>query len=195
MTGVALHAYGGDREEIAPLAARLRESLGIEVVAPDLPGHGSARATPLTLSACEAFLENVAGSEPGGFAFALGHSLGARLALSLDAAAYVLIAMPGEPVFDGGSREMVRVLRPSRVNEYRPFAGLVEALSTPLMPPERPTLLVVPEHELETGRLVAREWATRGIECLTVPKSDHRSVVRDPGAISAVCEWLRGQLQ
>jgi hypothetical protein len=104
------------------------------------------------------------------------------------------MAMPGEPVFDGGSRALVRTLRPSRVNEDRPFAGLVEALKTPPMPPVRPTLLVIPEHELETGRLVAREWAARGIECLTVPESDHRSVVRDQGAISAVCDWLTAKL-
>ena len=133
------------------MADRLCESLGIEVVAPDLPGHGSARITPLTLSACEAFLENVAESAPGGFAFALGHSLGARLALSLDAAAYVLMAMPGEPVFDGGSRALVRTLQPSRVNEDQPFAGLVEALKTPPVPPVRPTLLVIPRARTGNG--------------------------------------------
>lgn len=195
MTGVAFHGYGGDREEIAPLADELRESLDIEVIVPDLPGHGSNRTTPLTASACEVFLENIAQSGRGGFDFALGHSLGARLALSLDAAAYVLIAMPGEPVFDGGSRDLVRTLLPNRVTEDRPFAGLVEALKTPLTLPDRPTLLVIPEHELETGRLVAREWAARGIECLTVPACDHRSVVRDPGAIRTVCQWLKEQLQ
>ena len=191
--GVVLHGYGGDGSEVTALAAALAERLNARVFVPDLPGQGSASTTRLSLAAVRAAVAAVAAKAGTSLDFAVGHSMGARLALDLDAAAFVLLAMPGEPVFGASTRELVRTLRPRRVNESEPLAGLMEVLSAPLAVPERPTLLLTPADEIPSGVALAEEWAARGVESRRVENTTHRDIVASPEAIDAAVRWLEAR--
>ena len=74
-----LHGFTRDRRMWAPLAPRL----GVEVVAPDLPGHGRAGPPPAGLTFVDA-VDALASRLPGP-AGVVGYSLGGRLALGLAA--------------------------------------------------------------------------------------------------------------
>jgi len=193
-TGVVLHGYGGDSSEVRALAEALGDRLGARVLTPDLPGHGSARATPLTLAAAREAVAALAAEANTPLDFAVGHSLGARLALELDAAAYVLIAMPGAPVFGGSSRDLVRTLRPQRVTEAAPLSGLVEILSAPIEIPNRDTLLLTPSEEIPTGIALAEQWTERGVECQRIADTSHRDIAASNTAIDTVASWLEERL-
>ncbi|MCB9743445.1 MAG: 2-succinyl-6-hydroxy-2,4-cyclohexadiene-1-carboxylate synthase [Alphaproteobacteria bacterium] len=72
---LALHGFTGSGQDFAPFA----EALGRRVLAPDLPGHGAAAASPATLAASLHALRPLLDEAP----VLLGYSLGGRLALHL----------------------------------------------------------------------------------------------------------------
>jgi len=107
----------------------------------------------------------------------------------------VLIAMPGEPTFEGSRRELVRTLRPQRVNEHAPLEGLVEILSEPLSLPERPVLLLTAEHDLPTVEAQVSRLAATGLEHLRIPGTSHLDVISHPATLDAAAAWLRERLR
>jgi pimeloyl-ACP methyl ester carboxylesterase len=191
--GIVLHAYGGDGAEVALLARSLAGRLRARVLVPDLPGHGAQAGVPLTMASSRAALA-LFRSELGPFDFAVGHSLGARLALELEAPLRVLAAMPGEPRFGGSRRELVQTLRPGRVREAAPLEGLVEVLGNPLAIPLEPTLLITAARDLETVLELARVWEARGVERTVVSATTHRDLIGSAVAIEAAAAWLEARL-
>ena len=191
--GVVLHGYGGDGGEAAALAAALAERLEARVLVPDLPGHGGRADVPLSRESARAAVALLR-RELGRVDFAVGHSLGARLALELEARARVLLAMPGAPSFEGSRRELVRTLRPGRVREAAPLAGLVELLASPPDIPREPTLLLTAALELETVLALAKSWEARGVERATIAATTHRDLIQAPAAHEAAISFLEARL-
>ncbi|MFJ8819658.1 alpha/beta fold hydrolase [Amycolatopsis thermoflava] len=80
---VLIHGGGMDRRAWAHVIARLPRD--VEVVAPDLPGHGSARAISYRADVVGDLAEHVIGSLDVGISkpVVVGHSLGAAVALAI----------------------------------------------------------------------------------------------------------------
>jgi len=120
---VLLHGYGGKKEEMLFMGLFLVEK-GFECLLFDLPGHGE-REDFLEFSSVDNFLRGLKGEK---FSLAIGHSLGARIALLLKAEFYVLLSPPLTPEFKGSKKELLKTLRARRVREKRVFTGLEELL-------------------------------------------------------------------
>lgn len=193
LTGVVLHGYGGDSTDVAGLAHGLAERLGARITTPDLPGHGTSTEALSLVSAQNAL--GRLGHDLGQIDFVVGHSLGARLAMLLPARARVLISMPGEPIFSGSRRDMIRVLRPGRVVETEPLSGLVEVLASPLPFSEQPALLLVAAQDLETVRSLADRWTASGVDCETIGATSHRDVIDSPATLERAANWLAPHLR
>jgi len=80
---LALHGFTGDGLDYAPIA----EQLGVNLIAPDLIGHGGSAApaalTPYSMSACVEALSCVLDTSSHEAVDLIGYSMGGRAALSL----------------------------------------------------------------------------------------------------------------
>ncbi len=142
MGGVAVaHGYGGCKEQMLGLAARLAEA-GLAACVFDIRGHGEHPAPldlamGLDLEAALTFLRR------HGRVAAVGHSLGGRLALasSADAVAAISPALPQKPSEEG--RAMLRHFGGTgvRARAAGEILDILRALPAP-EPRPRPTLLL-----------------------------------------------------
>jgi len=118
---VALHGFAG--------TGRTWDALGIDVIAPDLPGHGAAAGVrPVTFDGC---VEHVLAAAPERFVLA-GYSMGGRIALHVALAApervtrlILLSTSPG--IEDDGERAERRRADEQLADELE--AGTIEAFA------------------------------------------------------------------
>ncbi len=190
--GLAIHGYGSSSREMLGLAVDLAARLKLKLLVFDLPGHGGAAGEPLTQSAARRSLDSALAAldKP---TFFVGHSLGARLGLEAGLGIAVLVSMPGGASFDGSRHELVGTLRPRRVNEARPFAGLEEILTVKPRPAAR-TLLLRALHEPRSVMSLAAAWEKNGLPCRKIRGSNHNDIISSPEAADVIAAWLEKNL-
>ncbi len=190
--GLVIHGYGGSSREMLCLAVDLSARLKLKLLVFDLPGHGGACGEPLTHRAARRSLDSALASfdKPS---FFVGHSLGARLGLEAGLGTAVLISMPGKAIFAGNRQELMRTLRPRRVNEAGPFKGLEEILAGEPCPAAN-TLLLRAAHELESVVSLTAAWEKEGMPCRKIRDSSHNDVVSSAETAEAIAAWLGANL-
>lgn len=185
-----LHGYGQSRYEMLPLATRLAQG-GWEVLAPDLPGHGSSSEL-LSPASVQAFLLARKG-EPAPD-LVIGHSLGARIAVALGGCPRVIaISPPVESRFDESTRaELLGYLRPRWVREEKPMAALAELLRTLPMDSGgvESGLVLLAQNELSAVEAGTGLW--RGRAAWTVERvrhTDHGSIHLSAATAERILSW------
>jgi dienelactone hydrolase len=186
-----VHGYGGCKEQMLGLAARLAER-GLAACAIDLRGHGEHPALlgPGLADDLEAAIAWLRRFGPVG---ALGHSLGGRLALasSADAVAALSPALTDRPS-DAGRTMLLRVAGTSvRAPAPDTILDLLRGLPpAPIV--DRPTLLVHGAGDIPPLIHGLREFAA------ALPRADVRQITRSQhpaGAFpAAILEYLHAWL-
>lgn len=190
--GVAIaHGYGGCKEHMLGLAARVAEA-GPAACVFDIRGHGEhpAPLDPamlLDLEAALAFLRRF------GRVAAVGHSLGGRLALasSADAVAAISPALPQRPSEEG--RAMLTVFGSTAVRARDP-GEILEILRTLPSPAaaSRPTLLLHAEGDIpsliEAVRAAAN--AMPGADVQVITRHQHRGGELPVGLLAYLPRWF-----
>lgn len=192
VAGLVIHGYGGSSAAMLGLAVSLAARLPLKLLAFDLPGHAGAAGMRLTAAAARAALEEAmtALGEP---AFFIGHSLGARVGLAAGLPRAALISMPGLAEFEGSRGELLKLLKPRRVNEAAPFAGLQDIFAQPASPAPD-TILLSAAREPESVRSLAREWQDAGINSHRIKDSDHSDIISVPETGEVIAAWLKKSL-
>ncbi len=140
--GVAVaHGYGGGKEQMLGLAARLAER-DLAACVFDIRGHGEHPA-PLGPAMLEDLEATLAFLRRFGQVAAVGHSLGGRLALACSADVIVAIspALPQRPSEEGRAMLTQFGSTPVRARARDEILGLLRAMPPPPAIP-RPTLLL-----------------------------------------------------
>lgn len=140
--GVAVaHGYGGGKEQMLGLAARLAER-DLAACVFDIRGHGEHPA-PLGPAMLEDLEATLAFLRRFGRVAAVGHSLGGRLALACSADVIVAIspALPQRPSEEGRAMLTHFGSTPVRAQSREEILGLLRAMPPPPAIP-RPTLLL-----------------------------------------------------
>lgn len=190
--GLVIHGYGASSAAMLGLAVSLAGQLPLRLLAFDLPGHAGAAGTSLTATTAQAALEEAV-STLGKPAFFIGHSLGARAGLAAGLPRAAIISMPGPAEFEGSRGELLRLLKPRRVNESAPFAGLQEILAQPARPASD-TLMLSAAREPESVRTLAREWRAAGVRSHRIKDSDHNDIIGAPETGEVIAAWLKENL-
>lgn len=191
-----LHGYGGCKEEMLPLSIFLAGK-GISVLAADLPGHGESGGLFDYESAmrCMTYWQE---RRRNNFVAAIGHSIGGRLVLSLDFSWNVVISPPLSASFAGGKKEMIRVLRPRRVRETDPFAGLVETLNRLgkdlSTDPDKKGLLLFGQYDLPVVKKTAEAAPPDNYTVKEIKDSDHHDILTSRETWGVIWSWLAGQV-
>ncbi|MFZ5994689.1 MAG: alpha/beta hydrolase [Thermodesulfobacteriota bacterium] len=191
-----LHGYGGSKEEMLSLSIFLAGK-GIPVLAADLPGHGESGGLFDYESAMRC-LTYWQGLKRNNFVAAIGHSIGGRLILSLDLSWNVLISPPLSTGFAGGKKEMIRVLRPRRVREAAPFAGLVETLNRlgEDLPadPDKKGLLLFGQYDLPVVKKTAEAAPPGKYTVKEIKDSGHHDILTSRETWGVIWSWLAEQV-
>lgn len=186
--GLFIHGYGGNKEELLGPASNLAQRFNLRLAVFDLPGHGAFASKMFTLdNSLEALRMAIKTLDKP--EFAIGHSIGARLALMTGMPIAALISPPGEIVFEGGRAELFRILRARRVAETAAYAGLKEILSVGVEP-ARETLLLKASLDLKSVSAFVDSWRKRGFDSFKISSSDHLDIISSPETGKIVGQWL-----
>ena len=190
--GVAIaHGYGGCKEHMLGLAARVAET-GLAACVFDIRGHGEhpAALDPAMLEDLEAILNFL---RRFGRVAAAGHSLGGRLALMSSADAVVAIspALPQRPSEEG--RAMLMHFGSTAVRARHP-GEIMEILRAMPLPPvvARPTLLLHAEGDIpslvEATRASAAAMPSAHIQVIS--QHQHRSAELPASLLAYLPRWF-----
>ena len=188
---VLVHAYGGCKEQMLGLAARLADS-GFAALCLDLRGHGEHSA-PLgsgLLLDLEAGLSRL---RLGGQAIAIGHSLGGRLALMSTAELAVAIspALPSRPSEEG--RQMLLHFGGTAVRAASP-AQIFQLLQEmgPVPPSTRPRLLIHAKGDIPSliEGIAALVGSQPGALLWEIEADQHREAVLSAGVLGYLPRWF-----
>jgi dienelactone hydrolase len=150
------HGYGSAKESMLGLALALCGA-GLACTVPDVCGHGE-HPEPLGPSVLDDVRRTVAHTKRHGPVLAVGHSMGARLAMLADADAVVAIspALPVQPSPEG--MYALRTFPTPRVRQERP-GQVVEILRDLPMRPSRPVpvLVLLGEGDIPSIRRAAED--------------------------------------
>jgi dienelactone hydrolase len=185
------HGYGGCKEHMLGIAARLAEQ-GLAACVFDIRGHGEHPAPlgPAMLEDLEAslrFLRRI------GRVAAVGHSLGGRLALmsSADVVAAISPALPQKPSEEG--RAMLVHFGSTAVRSRGPGEILEILRSFPApVPRSRPTLLLHAEGDIpsliEGVQALAVAMPEASVQIVT--QDQHRAADLPPGLLAYLPRWF-----
>ena len=190
--GVALaHAYGGCKEQMLGLAARLADS-GFAALCLDLRGHGEHPA-PLDRGLILDLETGLAHLRGLGRTVAIGHSLGGRLALMSTADVTVAIspAIPSRPSEEG--RQMllqfgstaVRAASPTQILQLLQEMGPVPATG-------RPKLLIRAKGDIPSliEGITALANAQPTALLWEIETDQHQEAVLSPGILTYLPRWF-----
>jgi dienelactone hydrolase len=190
--GVAIaHGYGGCKEQMLGLAARVAEC-GLAACVFDIRGHGEhpARLDAGMLGDLEAILGYL---RRFGRVAAVGHSLGGRLALmsSADAVAAISPALPQKPSEEG--RAMLRHFGSTAVRAKDPgeILDILRAMPAPVVS-SRPTLLLHAEEDIPSLIDAVRRMAAALPEAAVqvIAEHQHKSATLPPSLLAYLPRWF-----
>ena len=188
---VLVHGYGGCKEQMLGLAARLADS-GLAALCLDLRGHGEHPA-PLGSGLLLDLEAGLARLRPTGRTIAIGHSLGARLALMSSADVLVAIspALPSRPSEEG--RQMllhfgstaVRAAFPGQILQLLQEMGPVPSFA-------RPKLLIHARGDIPSliEGIVTLARSQPGALQWEVELDQHREVSLSQGILGYLPRWF-----
>lgn len=188
---VLIHGYGGCKEQMLGLAARLADA-GIAALCIDLRGHGEHPA-PLDaglLFDVEAALSRL---RPVGRTVAIGHSLGGRLALmsSADAVVAVSPALPSRPSEEG--RQMLLHFGSTAVRSASrdQILQLLREMA-PIPPVSRPTLLIHAKGDIPSILQGISAFASShpSTTLWEVETDQHQEATLMPGLLEYLPRWF-----
>lgn len=190
--GLVIHGYGGNKEEMLGLAVNLAERGNFKLSVLDLPGHGDNLSAPFSLAGALTAIEeaNAALGQPK---FFIGHSLGARLGLLAGFQTAVVISIPGDAVFEGNQRQLLKVLRARRVVEAAAFGGLQEVLAAAVTPVPR-MLALRAQFDLKSVSDLIALWGNRVTEVCNIRDCNHLDIISHPRTFMEIDKWLRKNL-
>lgn len=196
-----LHGYGGCKEEMLGLALKTTEALAATGYIVDLPGHGKSEGifSAFTAEACMAVLQREITPDA-----IIGHSIGARMAMSMPGPkAVVAVAPPLRPELEGDRQKLLRTLRQKRVREDAPFSGLVtvmeqlgEELPRPVLSGRQKLLLLRASSDIATVNDAFDHWKSHAevIAHPAIMNSSHLDILTAPATAAAIvrhlAEWL-----
>jgi dienelactone hydrolase len=190
--GVAVvHGYGGCKEQMLGLAARIAEA-GLAACVFDIRGHGEhpaplGPAMGLDLEAALAYLRR------HGRVAAVGHSLGGRLALvsSADIVAAISPALPQKPSAEG--QAMLRHFGSTgvRARDAGEILDILRGLPVPEARP-RPTLLLHAAGDIPSLIEAARRVAERlpGSEVQVISEQQHQAAELPASLLAYLPRWF-----
>jgi len=188
---VLIHGYGGCKEHMLGLAARLADS-GLAALCLDLRGHGEHPASldgGLLLDV-EAGLSRL---RAGGRTIAIGHSLGGRLALMSSADLVVAIspALPVRPSEEG--RQMLLQFGSTTVRAASP-AQILQLLQElgPVPRREGPTLLVRARNDIPSliEGMAVLSRAQPATQVWEIEADQHGEAALSPGVLTYLPRWF-----
>jgi dienelactone hydrolase len=189
---VVIHGYGGCKEEQLGLAFRIAER-GIAACAIDLRGHGEH---PLPLD--EKVMDDVSAAirhcRPYGKVAAVGHSLGARLALLNDADFVIGISPPMVSTFGPQTRMILKEMRSYRVREEIDIFEVFEKLPVYKPSNSNSILLIYGERDVPEIKETCSALKARGEKVAKIDKALHSDIFLLEPTFEKVClqldEWL-----
>jgi dienelactone hydrolase len=190
--GVAIvHGYGGCKEQMLGLAARVAEA-GLAACVLDIRGHGEhpAALDAAMLEDLEAVLVYL---RRFGRVAAVGHSLGGRLALmsGADVVAAISPALPQKPSEEG--RAMLTHFGSTAVRASGPgeILDILRAMPSPVVS-SRPTLLLHAEGDIPSLIEAVRAAATAlpGAAVEVISRHQHQSATLPPGLLAYLPRWF-----
>lgn len=192
--GLVVHGYGGNKAEVLGLAVGIigaAAPLSLRLLAVDLPGHGQG-GDYFSLRQCLDRLSQAL-KQLRRPVFFVGHSVGARLGLEIGLGTGALISAPGDGLFEGGRKDLVRTLRARRVREERPYSGLEEIVSREPRPV--PTMMMVrARYELQAVTGLMEKWRHVSFQAPVVEKANHLDIVTMVNTAEVVGAWLKKTL-
>lgn len=188
---VLAHGYGGCKEQMLGLAARLADS-GFSALCLDLRGHGEHPA-PLGSGLLLDIEAGIARLRSTGRTIAIGHSLGGRLVLMSSADVLVAIspALPSRPSEEG--RQMlthfgstaVRAASPTQILQLLQELGPVPSIS-------RPSLLIRAKGDIPSliDGITALARSQSGAILWEVAADQHPEASLNPGILGYLPRWF-----
>ncbi len=188
---VLVHGYGGCKEQMLGLAARLADS-GVAALCVDLRGHGEHPA-PLGRGLLLDLEAGLARVRPAGRTIAIGHSLGGRLALMSTAQVVVAIspALPSRPSEEG--RQMllhfgstaVRAAAPGQILQLLQEMGAVPSSN-------RPRLLIHAKGDIPSliEGIVALAGSQAAVLLWEIEADQHQEAALSPGILGYLPRWF-----
>lgn len=188
---ILLHGYGGRKEDMLAIALVLQKE-GINCVIPDLPGHGESDDI-FSLRNVNCLIEGINEIASQGKMMVAGHSIGALIAMNTKGSHIVALSPPGEGFFEGGNKELLKILRARRVNEQSPYQGLQEVLAEfSSRKTKAHYLLLYSKNDIrsvnEQVRLLEDKYAFNGIQ---IRDANHLDIITSSSAIKSIGNYAR----
>lgn len=189
---VFLHAYGGCKEELVGLAMNTADSVN-DCYVYDLPGHGESRSVFISEN-INIFIKGIREQLSGYKSiYFLGHSIGARIALSVGGEKVVAISPPGETIFEGRQTELLQTLRVRRVKEEAPYEGLKTVLSafSDININIESCLVLYAKNDIRSSRNMAVSLGDRdGFSAKQITASNHLDIITSRDTIEEVRKFI-----
>lgn len=188
---VLAHGYGGCKEQMLGLAARLADS-GVVSLCVDLRGHGEHRATLGTglLLDLEAGLSRL---RPAGRTIAIGHSLGGRLALMSSADVVVAIspALPSRPSEEGRQMLLQFGSTAVRAASAHQILQLLQEMG-PVPSSNRPKLLIHARGDIPSliEGIAALARSAPAALLWEIEADQHQEATLSPGILGYLPRWF-----
>lgn len=189
---VFLHAYGGCKEEITGLALNIAKP-GMDCFVFDMPGHGE-NENLFTVENIDKLIKKLLEIVKKYKSYYLiGHSIGARIALSVGAEKVVAISPPGEIFFEGRQSELMQTIRVRRVKEELPFEGLKSVLSAygNISDDIKNGLALYAKNDVISARKMASELSKRNnFTVKRIDDSNHLDIITARQTIEEIKEFI-----
>jgi len=188
---VLVHGYGGCKEQMLGLAARLA-SAGFVALCLDLRGHGE-HAASLGNGLLHDLEAGLARLRPAGRTVAIGHSLGGRLALmsSADVAVAISPALPSRPSEEG--RQMLVQFGSTAVRATSPMQilHLLQEMG-PVPSSDRPKLLIHARGDIPSliEGITTLARSQPGALLWEIEADQHREAALSSGILGYLPRWF-----
>jgi len=171
---VIVHGYGGCKEEMTGLAWRIAEK-GLAVCTIDLRGHGEHELqldedmildADAAVDYCRSF----------GKVFAIGHSLGGRIALLSKADGVMAISPALQKKFSDQTMGLIKIMRGYRVREAKKIFDLLNIIPEHDFNKKRFESIIYGERDIPEIKKACEELKSKGVETIEIEKAYHGDI-------------------